>query len=151
VIGYDSQAYVNTSMIINGILVAAYSYIMINNIQVPYIGLFSIGIEYVVTIAFTIALIINTSYFSRYDPVFGLSILIMILAFAGAFTGGLMFNLEVIPAIINTGFFIFILGWMSYLTYQISGILMLFVIGMSLYGFALLMEANPELFITALF
>lgn len=78
-------------------------------------------------------------------------VLITLLVSFGSMFGGSMYDLEVIPAVINTGFVIFISSWICYLTSTINGILTTAVIGVLLYGSALLMEKYPELFIMSIF
>ena len=151
VMGYESDNYMGISLIINGLIILAYSLISIYEIDVPYISSFSVGIQYVCTIVFTVTLLIFSSFVCKNDNGFGLSVLLMIVAEGLALTGMYLFNLEVIPVIINTAFFLFVVGWIGYVTQQINGILMCFVMGIILYGSAIYIEKNPELFITALF
>ena len=150
-IGYEDEDYLEISMFINGIILLSYSYITINNINIPYLNLFSTGIEYVSSIAFIIALLISSSFVFKDKPKFFLSLFLMVMSFLLSITSSILFNLEVIPAIINTGFFIFALGWLGFLTSKINGIVMSLSIGLSLYISALIIEKHPELFITTLF
>lgn len=150
-IGYEKDDYMNISMVVNGIILLAYSFVMINNIPVPYIEYFSIGIEYVCSLAFIVVLLLNGSFYSKGDVGFVISVLLMFISFALALAGIYLFNLSVIPVIINTGFFIFILGWVGYFSVQISALFSVFIVSALLYGFALMVESHPELFVTSLF
>lgn len=150
-IGYDDEDYVTVSMFINGILLSIYSYIVIMGVEIPYMQYFSIGIEYVLTIAFGVALLINASFFSKDRPQFLFSFLLMFVAFFAGLAGLYLFNLEVIPVIMNTVFFLFALGWIGYISFQFSSLFAMLVVSCTLYGSGLLLEKHPELFVTALF
>lgn len=151
IIGYREDDYMAISLIINGLIVLGFSLISINEIDVPYLSVFTSGIQYVCTIVFAVTLLIYSSFIFKNEKGFALSILLMIAAEAFSLISMTLYNLEVIPAIINTAFFLFVVGWVGYITKQISGILMAFVLGVLLYGSAVYIEKNPELFITALF
>jgi len=150
-IGFDKEDLIVPGMLVSLLILVIYSFVTITNIPVPYLDVFSVGIEYVITIMLTISLVILTSFFFKKEAIFGLSILLFILTFLGANAGMILFGLNVIPAIVNTGFVLFFMGWLHYFTYQLSGILTMFVAAVTLYGTALLIEANPQYFVTALF
>ena len=150
-IGYEKEDYMNISMIVNGIILFAYSFIVVNNISVPYIEYFSVGIEYVCSLAFIVVLLINGSFYNQGKDGFLLAVLLMFVSFGLSIAGIYLFDMSVIPVIINTGFFIFILGWIGYLGIHINALFTIFVMSCLLYGVALLVEARPELFVTSLF
>jgi len=150
-IGYEEEDYMNISLFVNGIILLAYSYISINNIPVPYLETFSIGIEYICSLAFTIALLINSSFFSSSDRGFIFAVILMFISFGLSITGIYLFDMTIIPVIFNTGFFLFILGWIGYLGFQLNVLFTVTLLSSLLYGIALLIEARPELFVTSLF
>jgi hypothetical protein len=77
--------------------------------------------------------------------------ILMILVSGAALIASAFYGLSVIGAILNTCFVLFVLEYLAYLTYKVHYILMTFVIGISLYGLALLVEANPQYFVNSLF
>ena len=106
-IGYDRDDLIGVSLISTLIIVSGYSIITIMGINVPHIEVFSIGIQYVLTIVLVITLVIQTSFVYEEDNTFALSTFLFIMVFIGANIGSFVFNLEVIPAIVNTGFLLF--------------------------------------------
>lgn len=150
-IGYNKEDFVNQSLFVTLLIVVGYSIISILGIQIPYLNVFSVGIEYVLTIVLVVTLLIKTSFAFDDDKMFGLNILIFVALFFASLIASFLFNLQVIPAIINTGFLIFLLGWLHYFTTKISGILTMFMAAVTLYLSALLIEAHPEYFVTKLF
>ena len=150
-IGYDDENYMNISIIVNGLILLGYSFITVNNVPVPYIEYFSIGIEYVCSLAFIVALLINSSFVNGNKSGFSLSVLLMFVSFGLSLTGIYLFNMSVIPVIINTGFFLFMLSWIGYFSLRIGNLISIFIMSSILYGVALLIESRPEMFVTALF
>lgn len=150
-IGYDKDDLIGVSLMSTLMVVTGYSIITIMGLNVPYIDVFTIGIQYVLTIVLVITLVIQTSFMYEEDNTFWLSVFLFIMVFIGANVGSFVFNLEVIPAIVNTGFLLFFLGWLHYFTFKLSGILTMFVAAITMYGSALMIEAYPEYFVTSLF
>lgn len=150
--GFETDGLMNSSIIVNGIILFAYTFVTVKGIHIPYIEYFSIGIEYVISLAFVVGLLITASPFSKEEKMFSLSLVLMIASFIGfGIFGAFWFNMTVIPAFINTAFFLFVSSWVSYYAYKVSGILLAFIIGVTLYSLAELIEAFPQLFITSLF
>ncbi len=150
-IGYDSDDYIGISLVNSLFVVTAFSIINIMGITLPYIDVFTFGIQYILTIVLVITLLIQSSFVYENDKMFGLSVFLFIMVFIGANVGSFVFNLEVIPSIVNTGFLLFFLGWLHYFTFKVSGILTMFVAAITLYVSALMLEAYPEYFVTSLF
>lgn len=150
-IGYEDDDYIGFSFIVNALLLTLYCATSIMAIEIPYFDLFSVAIAYISSIVFTVTLLIKSSFYFMDEKGFWFYVLITLLVSFGSMFGGSMYDLEVIPAVINTGFVIFISSWICYLTSTINGILTTAVIGVLLYGSALLMEKYPELFIMSIF
>ncbi len=150
-IGYEEDDYIGFSFIVNALLLTLYCATSIMAIEIPYFDLFSVAIAYISSIVFTVTLLIKSSFYFMDEKGFWFYVLITLLVSFGSMFGGSMYNLEIIPAVINTGFVIFISSWICYLTSTINGILTTAVIGVLLYGSALLMEKYPELFIMSIF
>jgi hypothetical protein len=150
-IGYDKEDYINQSLLISLLVVVGYSIITIMEINVPHLEIFSLGIEYVLTIVLVITLIIKTSFAFEEDNMFGFNVFIFVILFIFSVITSFLFNLEVIPSIINTGFLIFLLGWLHYFTMKVGGILTMFVASITFYLSALMLEKYPEYFVNSLF
>lgn len=150
-IGYDDEDKISSGLYSSYFILLTYSLIKIFNLNIPYINSFSIGIEYVLTIMLVVTLLIQTSYFYQGEKGFEASIILFILVFVFGNIGGTIFDLTTIQVIINTGFLLFILGWMEYFIFKANGILAMFVSGFILYGLALFIENNHDYFITKLF
>lgn len=152
VFGFEDDKLINSSIFINGIILGIYSFIKINGINIPYFNLFSTGIEYVVSIFFIIGLLIRILPIDYDNKLFPFFVFLMSVSFItlGLF-GSLWYNMSVIPEIINTAFFIFISSWIFFYSGRINRIILSLVVGITLYGFAELIEAFPHLFITNLF
>lgn len=150
--GFEKEGLMNASIIINAIILSAYTFVTVKEIYVPYIEYFNIGIEYAISFSFVIGLLITASPFSTKEKMFSLSLMLMIASFVGfGIFGAFWFNMTVIPTFINTAFFLFVSSWVSYYAYKVSGILLAFIIGVALYSLAELIESFPHLFITSLF
>lgn len=150
-IGFDREEPIMISIFVNSIILAAYSVMILSDVNIPYIEIFSLGIEYVITICFVIALLIKSSPFSTDEKGFGVALIMMILSFGFALTGALLFDMTVIPAIINTAFFLFISGWVVESISKMGGIALAAGVGFILYAAAEILEKFPELFVTSLF
>lgn len=152
VFGFEDDRLINSSIFINGIILGIYSFIKINGISIPYFNFFSTGIEYVVSIFFIIGLLIRILPIDYDNKLFPFFVFLMSVSFItiGLF-GSLWYNMSVIPEIINTAFFIFISSWIFFYSNRINRIILSLVVGITLYGFAELIEAFPHLFITNLF
>lgn len=134
----------------NLLILIAYSTMKILNIEVMHLEYFQVGIEYVCSIALGICLLIASAPF-RDSKVEAAYSILMILVSGTALIGSTFYGLSVIGAILNTCFVLFVLEYLAYLTYKVHYIFMTFVIGISLYGLALLVEANPQYFVNSLF
>tara|TARA_Y100001960_G_scaffold333822_1_gene441240 strand:- start:2473 stop:3639 length:1167 start_codon:yes stop_codon:yes gene_type:complete len=150
-IGYEEEDYITISYVVNLVLVGLYSFVSITGFEIPYFNHFEVAIPYVSSIVLAVTLLIKTSFFYSDEKGFGVSIIVFILLTLFSIYAGIAFELEVLPAVMNTAFVIFILGWIGYLTSEISGILTATLIGLGLYGFALLIEKYPSYFITSIF
>jgi len=150
-IGYEKDDYINSSLFINGVIVVLYSLAHIYDINIPYIEFFSVGIQYVCGLVFAITLLIYSSFFYEDDEKFAIFVFFMLLFEGLSLTALYLFNLPVIPVIMNTVFFIFALEWIGYLSSKASGIVMAFTLGLSLWGVGILLESYPEIFVTSLF
>ncbi len=150
-IGFDKDDFILPSVFINGLILFTYSWVKLNNEDVPYLDIFSSGIEYVLSLCLVVALLIKSSPFSQDEDGFSVSCLLMFVAFGFGLAGAFLFNLTVIPAFLNTAFFLFAAGWVCYMISHLGGIALAFGLGGMLYGTAVLMEKFPELFITSLF
>lgn len=150
-IGYDHDDLINQSLLVSLLTVVGYSIITIMGITIPYLSVFSVGIEYVLTIVLVITLIIQTSFAFDDDNMFGLNVVLFVLLFLMSLVASFLFNLQVIPSIVNTGFLIFLLGWLNYFVSRVNGILTMFVAAVTLYLSALLLESHSEYFVTTLF
>lgn len=150
-IGYDDHEFIDPGLLASLFVVVGYSTITLMGISIPYISVFSIGIEYVLTIVLVITLIIKTSFAFEDDNSFWLNVVLFIFLACASIVTAFLYNFEVIPSIINTGFIMFLLGWLYYFTTKVSGILTMFMVSITLYLSALLLESYPEYFVTTLF
>lgn len=151
IIGFNKEDFILPSILINSAILTAYSAIELNGVNIPYVEFFSVGIEYIVSLCLVVALIITSSPFNKEEEGFGFGFFMMIVAFVCGLLGAFVFNMTVIPAFLNTAFFLFAAGWITYLVSSLGGIMIAFTLGAILYGGAMLMESYPELFVTALF
>jgi len=150
-IGYENENFILPGTFISLIILFLYSFINISGINIPYLNIFSVGIEYVITILLTISLLILTSFFNQEEKNFGIFVFLFVLSFILSNIGMILYGLQVIPVIINTGFLIFILGWLNYFVFKINGILAMFIAGITLYGTAIYIDLHPSYFVTSLF
>lgn len=151
VIGYSEDDHMGVSLLVNGLITLVFSLVTINEIDLPYVSVFTPGIQYICTIVFSITLLIFSSFVYKEQTGSTFYIVLMIVVEMFSLFAMTFYDLEVIPVIINTAFVLFVFSWVGYITSRVSGILTSFVLGVLLYGLAVFLEKNPELFITALF
>lgn len=146
----SENAVLGTVVFSNLGILAIYILSTISALSIPYINLFSVGIEYVCTLALMIALIVNSSPWSRKENNFLVYFMLMIIVSILGFCLGIFFDLTVIAAFTNTFFIVFIGLWVFDFLKETGKIIIMTVLSALLYGLGKLLSKYPELFITTL-
>jgi hypothetical protein len=155
-IGVEEENKNNVLLISTGLIVVSYSVLKVMQVNIPWLSYFSIGIEYAATgvlafglfvySRFNIKIIDNDNKVRQRCAVVAF-VIIEILSLIALLT----FNLPVIPAIINTVFFLYAIMTVVDLVAYKHGMLAIVLVAIILYGVAVLIESFPELFIQNLF
>lgn len=101
---------------------------------------FSSGIEHYCTIALCVGLLVGSSPWTYIKDTRPLMVLLFVLLFAAAMTGYFFLDLTVIGSIVSCFFILFVLEWIAKLGYSGGVVTGSAVLGVSLYGCAMLME-----------
>jgi hypothetical protein len=134
----------------NLLVLSVYSFIKIMGIDIPYFEHFEFGIQYVCSLALCISLLIASSPYLSDEKGFGLSLLLMILVSIAGFSGGVFYNLEVIPAFTNTFFVLFIIEWLLYTVKDSGRTIFVGILAVLFFAIGHLLSKLPEYFITSL-
>lgn len=150
VLGVEKEEHLGTAIISNLMILVAYSLIKINGIDIPHLEHFSVGIEYLCSLALGICLLIASSPMLDSNKNFGLATFLMFLCSGLALAGSVFFGLTTIAAFLNTIFVLYILEWIGYVSKKSGWVAFMFALGASLYGLALLLEEYPQYFVNSL-
>jgi hypothetical protein len=134
----------------NLLILGAYSAIMIAGIKIPYLEHFSIGIEYVCSLALCVCLLITSSPFFTDEEGFGLCFLLMILVSIAGFSIGTFYGLTVIAAFTNTFFVLFVIEWLLYSVKDTNYTIIMGILAVLFWGIAKILSNYSQYFITNL-
>ena len=137
-------------VIVNGLVLTLYSVLMIVGVQVPYLEHFSIGIEYVCSLALCVCLLIGSSPYLADEDGFWMYFLLMIVLSIVGFSCGVFYNLDVISAFTNTFFVIFVIDWVLYSLKDTNVTVIMAALAAICFGLAKLFEHYSEYLITSL-
>jgi hypothetical protein len=153
-LGVDKEEHLATVIFSNLIMLFAYSAIKINGIDVPYLEHFTIGIEYLCSLALGICLLIAASPFinlnGKVKGTFAVSTILMFACSILALMGSVFYGLTTIAAFLNTMFILYLFEWIGYVSKQVGWVAFLFALGAGLFGLAMLLEKYPAYFINSL-
>jgi hypothetical protein len=149
-LGVEKEEHLGTAIISNLIILVTYSLIKINGIDIPHLEHFSVGIEYLCSLALGICLLIASSPMLDSNKNFGLATFLMFLCSGLALAGSVFFGLTTIAAFLNTIFVLYILEWIGYMSEKSGWVAFMFTLGSSLYGLAILLEKYPQYFVNSL-
>lgn len=155
-IGVEEENRNNVLLITTGGVVLSYSVLKVMQVDIPWLSYFSMGIEYAATgvlafglfvySRFNIKIIDNDNKVRQRCAVVAF-VIIEILSLIALLT----FNLPVIPAIINTVFFLYVIMTVVDLVGNKHGMLAIVLVAIILYAVAVLIESSPQLFIQNIF
>ena len=113
-------------------------------------ALFAVGLEYYCTIAMGVGFLVGASPLAREGGAVGGYLMLFIAVVAAAVTGYFFYDLKVIGSILCCIGVLLALEWIGYLSYQTGFLFGTFLMGVVLYGGALLLERYAHLIVLRL-
>ena len=111
--------------------------------------LFAVGLEYYCTIAMGVGFLVGASPFDSLEGT-GAYLLFFVLVTLAAVSGYFFFDLKVIGSILCCIAVLLALEWIGYLSFSISFLAGTFIMGLTLYGCALLLERYASMIVLRL-
>ena len=135
----------------NFIILFVYSVVMVSGFNIMYIEYFSVGIEYVCSLALAVSLVISASpWYKTKGAFFVCALMFFVLSSILSLLLSVFYNIGVPSAFINTFFVFFVMEWLGYYSKRFGMVVATSIVGFSLYGFALVLEKYPQYFVSGL-
>jgi len=128
-------------------VLAIYTYVFKNHPELTMN--FDAGIQYYCTIAMCVGLLVAASPFYKRESALGYAV-VFIALFAAAAYGYYMYDMKVVSSIIFAFFILFVLEWIGYIGYKSGMIIGAIIIGLGLYGTAMLLEKYGSMIMLSL-